>query len=54
MGRMPAQSVCKAVDFVLSTHGRLACLSSDLVTAILEALGEDRFVSPIIPLAENP
>ena len=22
MGRMPAQSVCKAVDFVLSTHGR--------------------------------
>lgn len=31
-----------------------ACLSSDLVTAIFEALGEDRFVSPTISLAENP
>ena len=31
-----------------------ACLASDLITAIHEALGEDRFVLPTISLAENP
>ena len=31
-----------------------ACLASDLITAIHEALGEHHFVSPIISLEENP
>jgi len=31
-----------------------ACLASDLITAIHEALGEHCFVSPIISLEENP
>jgi DNA-binding NarL/FixJ family response regulator len=31
-----------------------ACLASDLIMAIHEALKEHRFVSPIIPLEENP